>query len=93
MDESEIDERRKRCVRIVREAPVQMSGPMGTAIISRVPSFRVHCHDEEKAVFCTISHLRERLEERGVPSSRIEDALTRAESLEDPGDMIEIEIG
>ena len=87
------DVNEKRCVRIRREPAVQMSGPMGTAIISRVPSFRVQRHDEEKSVFCTISHLAERLEACGLTPAAIEDALLRAEALEDPGDSIEVEIG
>lgn len=90
--EPENDENEKRCVHIVREPAVQMSGPMGTAIISRVPSFRVRRHDEEKSVFCTISHLAERLEACGLTRAAIEDALVRVEALEDPGDSIEIEI-
>lgn len=90
--EPENDENEKRCVRIVREPAVQMSGPMGTAIISRVPSFRVRRHDEEKSVFCTISHLAERLETCGLTPAAIEDAVTRAELLEDPGDWIEIDL-
>jgi hypothetical protein len=90
--ESDLEEPEKPCVRIVREPAVQMSGPMGTAIISRVPSFRVRRHDEEKSVFCTISHLAERLEICGVPGHAIDDALLRAEALEDPGDWIEVEL-
>jgi hypothetical protein len=92
VDETETEETERRCVRIVREPAVQMSGPMGTAIISRVPSFRVRRHDEEKAVFCTISHLAERLEHCGVSAAAIEDAIARAEALEDPGDWIEVEL-
>ena len=92
VNESEDRERAKRCVRIVREAAVQMSGPMGTAIISRVPSFRIHRHDEETSVFCTLAHLAERLEQCGVARSAIEEALVRAEALVDPGDEIDVEI-
>lgn len=92
VSDSENEDNEKCCVRIVREPAVQMSGPMGTAIISRVPSFRVRRHDEEKAVFCTISHLAERLEACGLTPAAIEDAIIRAEALEDPGDWIEVEI-
>lgn len=84
------DEKERRCVRIVREAAVQMSGPMGTAIISRVPSFRVQRYDEEKSAFCTISHLAERLEACGLTAASIDEVILRAEALEDSGDWIEI---
>jgi hypothetical protein len=92
VDGTEDRDREKRRVRIVREAAVQMSGPMGTAIISRVPSFRLHYGDEEKSVFCTLAHLAERLEACGITAAAIEDAVSRAEALEDPGDELAIEI-
>ncbi|HWC66046.1 MAG TPA: hypothetical protein VG777_08180 [Thermoanaerobaculia bacterium] len=90
---AEDDESGGHVVRICLEPAVQMSGPMGTAIICRVPSFRVQRDDEEKSVFCTISHLAERLEICGLSAPAIEDALARAEALEDPGDFIDVEIG
>ena len=90
---AENEESGAHVVRICLEPAVQMSGPMGTAIISRVPSFRVKRDDEEKSVFCTISHLAERLEACGMNAAAIEDAIARAEALEDPGDWIDIEVG
>ena len=90
--EPETGENEKRVVRICLEPSVQMSGPMGTAIICRVPSFRLRRDDEEKSVFCTISHLAERLEACGLTGAAIEEAIARAEALEDPGDWIDVEV-
>ena len=83
-------ETRKRRIRIRREPAVQMSGPMGTAIISRVPCFRVE-PEGGKSAFCTISHLAEKLGGCGMGDASIRAAVERAVRLEDAGDEIEVE--
>jgi hypothetical protein len=82
----------KRLVRITLEPSYGMSGPMGTAIISRVPSFRVQRDDWRKSVFCTISHLAEKLTDCGLCEDAIRDAMARAVTIEDAGDWIEVEV-
>jgi len=82
----------KRRVRISLEPSYGMSGPMGTAIISRVPSFRVQRDDWKKSVFCTISHLAEKLTDCGMCEDAIRDAIARAVTIEDAGDWIEVEV-
>jgi len=82
----------RRRVRISLEPSYGMSGPMGTAIISRVPSFRVQRDDWPKSVFCTISHLAEKLTDCGLGEDAIRDAVARAVTIEDAGDWIEVEV-
>lgn len=91
MDSSD-DETRRHTVRICLEPSYGMSGPMGTAIISRVPSFRVQRDDWEKSVFCTISHLAEKLAVCGMCDEAIREAVERAGAIEDAGDWIEVEV-
>ena len=86
------DETRRHVVRISLEPSYGMSGPMGTAIISRVPSFRVQRDDWKKSVFCTISHLAEKLTDCGMCEDAIRDAIERATAIEDAGDWIEVEV-
>lgn len=83
-------EKRKRRVRIRREPAVQMSGPMGTAIISRVPCFRVE-PEGGKSIFCTVSHLGEKLAACGMAEAAIRAAIERAARLEEAGDEIDVE--
>ena len=82
----------RRFVRICREPSYGMSGPMGTAILSRVPSFRVQRHDEEKSVFCAISRLARHLAACGMSEPAIQGAIAKAVLLEEPGDSIEVEL-
>jgi len=82
----------RRVVRISREPAVQMSGPMGTAIISRVPCFRVERADPRVSAFCTISHLAEKLADCGMSEAEIRAAVERAVGLEDSGDFVELEV-
>jgi hypothetical protein len=77
-----------RSVRIWLEPPFNMTGPMGTAIISRVPTYRVQRDDWEKSVFCTVSRLPKKLAACGMTDPAIEQAVERAQTLEDPGDFI-----
>jgi hypothetical protein len=91
MDEEQ-DKKEKRFIRICREPSYGMSGPMGTAILSRVPSFRVQRDDEEKAVFCAISRLARHLAACGMSEPAIQDAIAKAVLLEEPGDFIELEL-
>jgi hypothetical protein len=86
------DETVKHVVRICLEPSYGMSGPMGTAIISRVPSFRVQRDDWEKSVFCTISHLAEKLTDCGLCEEATREAIERATAIEDAGDWIEVEV-
>ena len=88
----ELGGKEKRFVRICREPSYSMSGPMGTAILSRVPSFRVQRHDEEKSVFCAISRLARHLESCGMSEPAIQDAIAKAVLLEEEGDFIEVEL-
>jgi hypothetical protein len=81
-----------RFVTIRLEPPVRMAGPMGTAIISEVPSYRVHCEDSGDAVFCILARLARHLAAFGMTEACIRDALAKAQALEDPGDLIEVEI-
>ena len=69
-----------------------MSGPMGTAIISRVPCFRVERTAPRISAFCTISHLAEKLADCGMSDEEIRAAVERAIGLEDSGDFVELEI-
>lgn len=87
-----VGETPRRVVRICLEPSYGMSGPMGTAIISRVPSFRVQRDDWQKSVFCTISHLAEKLAACGMREEAIRDAVARAVAIEDAGDWIEVEV-
>jgi len=80
-------------LRICREPAFSLSGPMGTAIISHVPSFRVQRDDVEKSVFCAISRLARHLTECGMSEAAVQDAIARAVLLEEAGDFIDIEIG
>jgi len=86
------DEGIRPVVRISREPAVQMSGPMGTAIISRVPCFRVERADPRVSAFCTISHLAEKLADCGMSEAEIRAAVERAVGLEDSGDFIELDV-
>ena len=79
-------------MRICREPSYGMSGPMGTAILSRVPSFRVQRDDEEKSVFCAISRLARHLEACGMSETAIQSAIQRAVLLEEAGDFIDVEV-
>lgn len=90
--DDEKSEIRRRSVRICLEPPYAMSGPMGTAIISRVPSFRVQRDDQDKSVFCTISRLGRHLATCGMTETGIQDAIAKLDALETPGDFIEVEI-
>jgi len=81
----------KRRVRISLEPSYGMSGPMGTAIISRVPSYRVQRHDWESSVICSISRLARQLASCGMDEECIRDAVVRAEALEFAGDTIEVD--
>jgi len=82
----------KRSVRIWLEPPFNMTGPMGTAIISRVPTYRVQRDDWAKSVFCTVSRLPRKLADCGMGDDAIQDAVARARALEDPGDFIVVAI-
>jgi hypothetical protein len=82
----------KPSVRIRLEPPFQFSGPMGTAIVSRVPSYSVQRDDWEKAVFCSVSRLARHLAECGMTEGAIREAVAKAGALESPGDSIEIDI-
>jgi hypothetical protein len=84
-------EERKRFIRIGLEPPFTMSGPMGTAIISRVPSFRIQRDDWEASVLCSISRLARQLASCGMSEERVRDAVARAEALEYAGETIEVE--
>jgi hypothetical protein len=90
--DSEDEGTRKHVVRICLEPAYGMSGPMGTAIISRVPSFRVQRDDWEKSVFCTISHLAEKLAACGMCEEATREAIERATAIEDAGDWIDVEV-
>ena len=79
-------------VRICLEPSYGMSGPMGTAIISRVPSFRVQRDDWQKSVFCTISHLAEKLAACGMCEAAIRETIERATAIEDAGAFIEVDV-
>jgi len=85
-------EKSRRYVRIGLEPPFAMSGPMGTAIISRVPSYRVQRHDWESSVICSISRLARQLASCGMDEECIRDAVARAEALEFAGDAIEVDL-
>ena len=88
-----MDEKRPRCLlRICREPATSLSGPMGTAIISRVPSFRVWRDDETKGVFCTISRLPRHLVECGMGEDEAHETAARAALIEEAGDFIDVEI-
>jgi len=65
---------------------------MGTAIISRVPSYRVQRSDQEKGVFCTVSRLSRHLASCGMTEAGVKEAIARVEALEYPGDFIDVEI-
>ena len=65
---------------------------MGTAIISRVPCFRVERADPRISAYCTISHLAEKLADCGMTEEEIRVAVERAVKLEDPGDFVELEV-
>ncbi len=91
-EEIEETERRKRVVSIRLEPPIHMTGPMGTAIISEVPSYRIGCDDSRDAASCLLSRLARRLAEYGMTEDSIRDAIARAQALEDPGEFIEVEI-
>jgi hypothetical protein len=88
-----MDEPRIPCVlRICREPATSISGPMGTAILSRVPSFRVFRGEEAHGVFCTISRLPRHLVACGLSEPDAREAAERASQLEDPGDFIDVEV-
>ena len=88
----ETDEGQRRFVTIRLEPPVHMAGPMGTAIISEVPSYRVHCEASGDAVFCILARLARHLAAFGMTDAGIREALEKAQALEDPGDLVEVEI-
>lgn len=88
-----MDEKRSpRTVRIWLAPPVPMAGPMGTAIISRVPTYRVQRDDWEKSVFCTVSRLARNLAACGMSEAGIAAAVKKAVALENPDTILEIEI-
>jgi len=79
-------------VRIWMEPPQSLSGPMGTAMLVRVPSYRIQRDNWGKSVFCTVSRLRKKLAACGMSEAAIEEAVGLAQQLQAPGDSVEIEI-
>lgn len=82
----------RRTVRIRLEPPIHVTGPMGTAIISEIPSYRIACEHSGDEASCLLSRLARRLAEFGMGDECIREAIAQAQALENPGEFIEIEI-
>jgi hypothetical protein len=91
-EEPEENELPKRFVSIRLEPPIHMTGPMGTAIISEIPSYRIACDASGEEMSCLLSRLARRLADYGMTEECIRQAIAKAQALEDPGEFIEIEI-